>query len=69
MMNPEEAAPNLLVSKEPWYALPFLYLVNVRKFARPPQGSRQALLRAPFPATAKRPSGTPGCSPEHELMR
>lgn len=46
MMKLDEAAPNLLVSKELWYAVPFLHLVNARKFDRLPHDARQALLRA-----------------------
>ncbi len=53
MMKLDEAAPNLLVSKELWYALPFLHLVNARKFERLPAGSRQALLRAAAVAEQK----------------
>jgi len=53
MMKLDEAAPNLLVSKELWYALPFLHVVNARKFERLPEGARQALLRAAAVAEQK----------------
>lgn len=53
MMKLDEAAPNLLVSKELWYALPFLHLVNARKFEQLPEGIRQALLRAAAVAEQK----------------
>lgn len=53
MMKLDEAAPNLLVSKELWYALPFLHLVNARKFERLPKENRNALLRAAAVAEQK----------------
>tara|TARA_Y100001934_G_C12182497_1_gene692304 strand:- start:567 stop:1013 length:447 start_codon:yes stop_codon:yes gene_type:complete len=46
MTKLDEAAPNVLISKELWYALPFLHLVNLRKFESLPSGARAAMLRA-----------------------
>ncbi len=46
MMKFDEAAPNLLISKELWYAVPFLHLVNATRFERLPDDARQALLAA-----------------------
>ena len=53
MMKLDEAAPNLLVSKELWYALPFLHIVNARRFERLPMELRQALLRTAAMAEKK----------------
>ena len=53
MMKLDEAAPNLLVSRELWYALPFLHLVNARKFERLPEATRQSMLRAAAVAEEK----------------
>jgi TRAP-type C4-dicarboxylate transport system substrate-binding protein len=46
MMRFDEVAPHLLVSKELWYAMPFLHLVNATKFEKLPGEIRQALLDA-----------------------
>jgi len=46
MMKFDEVASNLLVSKELWYGMPFLHLVNARKFERLPPETQQAMLRA-----------------------
>ena len=53
MMRFDEVAPHLLVSKELWYALPFLHLVNARKFEQLPEETRQALLDAASVAEQK----------------
>lgn len=53
MMKLDEAAPNLLVSKELWYALPFLHLVNARRFEELPLDARRALLGAAVVAEKK----------------
>lgn len=42
----DEAAPNLLVSRELWYGMPFLHLVNARKFEQVSRNTRRAMLRA-----------------------
>lgn len=46
MMKFDEVASHLLISKELWYGMPFLHLVNARKFERLPENARQAMLRA-----------------------
>jgi len=46
MMRFDEVASHLLISKELWYGMPFLHLVNARTFERLPEESRQAMLRA-----------------------
>ena len=46
MTKLDEAAPNVLISRELWYALPFLHVVNLRKFERLPADARDAMLRA-----------------------
>lgn len=53
MMRFDEVAPHLLVSKELWYAMPFLHLVNARKFESLPEATRQALLDASSVAEQK----------------
>lgn len=53
MMRFDEVAPHLLVSKELWYATPFLHLVNARKFETLPEETRQALLDASSVAEKK----------------
>ena len=46
MTKLDEAAPNVLISRELWYALPFLHVVNLRRFERLPAEARAAMLRA-----------------------
>lgn len=46
MMRFDEVASYLLVSKELWYGMPFLHVVNARKFERLPEEAREAMLRA-----------------------
>ena len=53
MMRFDEVAPNLLVSKELWYAMPFLHLVNARKFESLPDKTRKVLLEASSAAEQK----------------
>jgi TRAP-type C4-dicarboxylate transport system substrate-binding protein len=45
-MKFDEVASNLLVSKQLWYAMPFLHLVNIKFFNGLPQDIQQALRKA-----------------------
>jgi len=46
LMKFDEVAPNLLVSKQLWYAMPFLHLVNIDFFNGLPKQIQQAMVRA-----------------------
>jgi TRAP-type C4-dicarboxylate transport system substrate-binding protein len=46
MMKFDEAAPNLLVSKQLWFAMPFLHLVNIDFFEGLPKEIQEGILKA-----------------------
>ena len=46
LMKFDEAAPNLLVSKELWYAQPFLHLVNIDFWNKLPKDVQDGMLKA-----------------------
>jgi TRAP-type C4-dicarboxylate transport system substrate-binding protein len=46
LMKFDEVASNLLVSKQLWYAMPFLHLVNISFFNGLPKDVQQGILKA-----------------------
>lgn len=46
LMKFDEVAPNLLISKEMWYAAPFLHLINLDKFNKLPKDVQDAIMKA-----------------------
>ncbi len=46
MMKFDEVAPNLLISRQLWFAMPFLHLMNADKFASLPKNVQDGILRA-----------------------
>ena len=46
LMKFDEVAPNMLVSKKLWYALPFLHYINKDYFASLPKDVQEGLLKA-----------------------
>ena len=53
LMKFDEVAPNLLISRELWYATPFLHLINKRAFDGLSEDTQAALLKAAKEAEAK----------------
>lgn len=53
MMKFDEVAPNLLVSKELWFAIPFLHVVNLDWYEKQPEVVRKALEKASVMAEEK----------------
>lgn len=46
LMKFDEAARNLMISKELWYAAPFMHLVNADKFNKLPKDVQDAIMKA-----------------------
>jgi len=46
LMKFDEVAPNLLISKALWYAVPFIHVMNLDKFNSLPKEEQDALLKA-----------------------
>lgn len=53
MMKFDEVAPNLLVSKELWFAIPFLHVVNLDWYEKQPESVQKAIEKASAMAEEK----------------
>ncbi len=53
LMKFDEVAPNLLISKELWFATPFLHLANARFFNNLSEDQQQAIVEASMTAESK----------------
>lgn len=53
LMKFDEAAPNLLISKDLWYATPFIHLINAKKFDSLPKDVQVGIEKASAIAESK----------------